>query len=237
MTSNKHHMLDTNIILAMILAKDNSFEDAKKYLESNYLRYISENASDEAETKISNIQIISLEISEFIKNYSDNNYLNFLKLKKEKLEIKKQYLNKYKNKKLPINMPQNRFNDLVFNFFNLNDDEINAVLLTNNNQNLNKLIISSFNKNIINLNDFVNKYYQITFVSSGAKLNDFKNIGAHKKDAILLDEAYHLHLTLNKPVNFITFDADVIDLNDNIHSKISKEVTVSNPIEFIPITN
>jgi len=237
MQSNQHHLLDTNIILAMVLPKDNSFKDTKKYLETEYIRYISENATDEAETKISNIQIISLEISEFIKNYSINNNLNYLRMDKQKFEIKKQYLDKYKSKNLPINIPQDRFNDLVVDFFNYNEDEITTVLITNNNKNLNKLIINAFKENIINLNDFINKYYQIAFVSSGAKVEDFKKIGAHKKDAILLDETYHLHLTLHKPVNFITFDSDVLDLKKNIHSLISNDITVSSPKEFISKNN
>ncbi len=221
----------------MVLPNDNSFEDAKKYLETEYLRYISENVNDEAETKITNIQIISLEISEFIKNYSLNNNLNYLKMDKQKFEIKKQYLDTYKSGNLPINMPEDRFNDLVVDFFNFNNDEITTVLITNNNTNLNKLIINAFKENIINLNDFVDKYYQISFVSSGAKVEDFKKIGAHKKDAILLDEMYHLHLTLNKPVNFITFDSDVLDLKNNIHTTISNDITISSPAEFISKNN
>ena len=70
--------------------------------------------------------------------------------------------------------------------------------------------------------------------STNLKSKTSKKINAHQKDAILLDEAYHLHLTLNEPVNFITFDSDVLSLKNKIHAKISKKLTVSSPIEFKP---
>ena len=235
MTNNNHHMLDTNVILAMVLPGDNGFEDAEEYLKTAYTRYISQNTKDEAEKKITNIRKISLNLSNFIKKYSLENNINYLKIDKDKFHAKKSFLDKFKDKRLPINMPPDRFEDFVKEFFNNNDNEITLVLINNDNQDLNDLIRDSFSENIVNLNDFVGKYYQITFVSSGSKVEDFKNINAHQKDAILLDEAYHLHLTLNEPVNFITFDSDVLSLKNKIHTKISKKLTVSSPIEFKPV--
>ena len=88
MTTNKHHMLDTNVILAMVMPSDSSFEDAKEYLKTRYTRYISESSTDEAETKIANIQIISLDISEFIKKYSIEKHINYMKIYKEKSKVK-----------------------------------------------------------------------------------------------------------------------------------------------------
>lgn len=232
--TNKHHMLDTNVILAMVLPDDNSFEDAKEYLKTAYYRYISQNTKKEAEEKITNIRKISINLSNFIQDYSLENNINYLKIDKDKFNAKKSFLDKYKNKKLPINMPPDRFDDFVEDFFNIHDNEITLILINNDNEELNDLIRDSFSENIINLNDFVDKYYQITFVSSGCKVEEFKKIDAHKKDAILLDEAY-LHLTLDEPVNFITFDSEVLSLKDKIHAKISKNLTVSSPIEFRPV--
>ena len=46
------HFLDTNIILAMVLPNDNSFEESELYLSKNYQRHISNTACLESKEKI-----------------------------------------------------------------------------------------------------------------------------------------------------------------------------------------
>ena len=151
--------------------------------------------------------------------------------------LKPSFLNKFNDKKIPGNMPRERFYNLINDLFNNFENEITFILIENDNQELNDLIRDTFIENNINLQNLINKYYCITFVSSGSKVSDFEQIGAHKKESILLDEAYHLQLSLGSPMNFMTFDSDVLGLKDEIHNNISKNVTVSSPIEFKPAHN
>ena len=167
-------------------------------MTNSFLRYISENTKNEAENKIKNIRKVSFDISEHVKDYSLETPINYLNMNKERLIAKQNFLDKFENKKLPVHMPKKRFHKLVNKLFDT---------FENDNKELNDLIIDSFIGDIHDLNDFINNNRCITFVSSRLKVEKFKELGAHKTDAILLDEAYHLHLMLKEPVNFITFDS------------------------------
>lgn len=231
------HYLDTNIILAMALIGDDCFEDAEKYLNQKYHTFVSTTACNEAEQKIDNIKRISLKIANFIYEYSLNNEIDIVKIDHFRYKIEKSFLKQYSDEEYPENLKRTKFIEIVQEFFKVNQNEINELLIINNNGKLFSEIKNTFKINKSNLYNFIDENNCISFINCGSKINDFEKIGAHKKDAILLDESYHLHLTLNEPVRFITFDSDIIDLKDKIHDTISKEVTVSSPIEFIPTRN
>ena len=84
----EHHMSDTNILLAMILQNDANYKEVKEYLKTQYLRYVSENTKKEAEFKISNIRNISLHVSEYVKDYSNENPINLVKINNVKHNVK-----------------------------------------------------------------------------------------------------------------------------------------------------
>ena len=53
------HFLDTNILLAMVLPNDPTYDYTKKYLQYSCYRYISNTACLESEDKINKIRRIS----------------------------------------------------------------------------------------------------------------------------------------------------------------------------------
>lgn len=236
MENNNNHILDTNIILGMVLPNDDSYENAKKYLELDYRPYVSTTSYKEAEEKIVKIRKLSLNINEYIKNYSIENNINLLNIPKIRLIVKNNFLNQFKNKKYPVSLSEKGFEQIVTNFFNNYENEITLVLISQNNDELSKLIKETFRESNVNLDYFISEQTCITFYSDGGKVDPLEKIGIHKKDAILLDEAYQLHLTLDEPVNFITFDSEVLELKTDV-STVIQNVTVSNPIEFIVYNN
>lgn len=90
-----HHFLDTNIILAMVLNDDKSYDDAKNYFEFKSVHYISNTASDEAKFKINNDKRIFLDLVDFIKDFTIKNHINLLKLEKYLFIVEKSFLKQY----------------------------------------------------------------------------------------------------------------------------------------------
>lgn len=235
MSKSQYHYLDTNILLAMSILNDDSFEIADEYLKQENYTFISTTVCKEAEKKIDKLKIVSSKIIDFIKEYSLNNNINIIKIDNCRFNIEKIFLDQYKDMDFPENIEKSKFIEIVHEFFKKHTQEINEILIINDDKNLFENANTAYKINKARLHAFVKGKTCITFISSGSKINDFKKIGAHKNDAILLDESYQLYLTLNKPIHFITFDSDVLDLKNKILKNITKNVTVSSPIEFTQI--
>lgn len=230
-------MLDTNIVLSFVLPNDSTYEISNQYLKECYLRYVSDTSCKESNKKIYDIKELSLSISEFVKGYSLENNVDFLNFDKNISKVKKNYIKNYENNDFPINVPKNRFEDMVTNFFKVYDEQIKKILIESDNDDLNICIRNAFTKSNIKLNIFLEDNICITIKSSVVDVNNLKKIGLDEKDAILLNEAYNLHLTLKSQVNFVTFDKGILSLKNKIFELISKNVIVSNPIEFVSIPN
>lgn len=234
--SNSNHMLDTNIVLSVVLPNEYSEDLTKNYLKVNFIRYISNTSCEESNKKISDIKLLSFSISEFVKCYSLENNVNFLKLNKVISEIKKLFLANYNNY-LPINVTENRFEGMVTDFFKSYDDELKSILINCENEDFNKLIRKSLKKYKIKLNIFLGNFKCITIQSYEQDVDNLKKIGLDNLDAILLSEASNLQLTLNSQVNFITYDKNILSLKNQIFKSLSQSVIVSSPMEFVSVNN
>lgn len=226
-------MLDTNIILAIVLDNDESYGNAKRYLEYKATRYVSNTSFIEAKDKLSNDRRLFLDISDFARNYSLENRINYLKMDECRADVEKSFLKQSGEIYLLNYATQEKFDSLVKDFFNNFNEEINSILIMGENNYLNNHIRNAYKKGVSNLNNFFDEYKALTFIFCGKYIKTFEMMGMHNKDAVLLDESYHLHMFLNAPVNFVTFDNGILIHKNKIFELISKDLIVSNPIEII----
>ena len=226
------HFLDTNMLLAMVLPKDNQYNTSKEYFNYYCCRYISNTASDEAKGKIKKLRKISLKISNYVKEYSLNNTINPLKLNKHLSDVQRRFLNQYNNESFPESLKKENFDKVVSDFFCENSSELINILLSENNDEFNKKLWSSFRKSHMNLFKFLKQYICITFINSLNKKDALKKIGVDNKDAILLEESYILYILLNKKIQFITFDGGILELSHEINEVITHNINIVHPMEF-----
>lgn len=231
--NTSHHFLDTNILLALVLDNDESFDDVKSYLEFDSIHYISNTARNEAKFKINNDKRIFLDLIEFILNYALNNPIDYLKLHQISRYIEKSFLNQYDNMDFPENLPQERFQKLIKSFFKQFQNEINQILIECNNDYLRSLIKQTNLATLLKVDSVSKNFNCISFIESGDYISNLKKIGLDHKDAVLLDESYYLSRTLNDSVDFITFDKGILKLKNLIFEVLLKSVSVSNPVEII----
>lgn len=232
MKTKNTHFLDTNIILSVVLPNDSSYENSRKYFNHNYMRIISNTACSESEKKIIKIRRISLKIVECAKNYSQDHQINTMKMNRHIFEVKNGFLKQYEDNEYPEDMKKEKFITLVSDFFKNYELEINNLLMTGNADELNNIIISSFRISITKLINFLKTETCITFIENANKYDSLINIGLHKTDAILLEESYCLHTTLNEIIFFITFDGGILDLSDKIRVVLNSKINVYHPDFF-----
>ena len=117
------HFLDTNIILAMVLPNDNSFEESELYLSKNYQRHISNTACLESKEKIVVIDLYKEknDIVIYIENsINKNNKIDLSKMKVKGFSTKgsnrgyglyivDKLLNKNKQLELSQNIDKDKF--------------------------------------------------------------------------------------------------------------------------------
>lgn len=216
----------------MVLPKDFSYKECQNYLEHDCFRYLSNTACFEAENKIMKIRRISLKISDYAKSYSMNNNVNPLRVDKHLSKVKKEFLMQYSDNNYPEELKKERFISLVSDFFNEYHLELNNILLTQNTDELDELIISSFRCSMYKFNNFLKEQLPISFIKNTTKVKQFKEIGIHKTDAILLEESYFLHQFLNEEIFFITFDREILELKNYIKEILSFKIFVVHPSYF-----
>lgn len=216
----------------MVLPNDNSFEESEIYLSKNYQRYISNSICLESKEKIESIRRISLKIVDFIREYSLNHSINPLHMQRYHTTIKNNFIEQYGDNKYPENMKRKRFINLIIEFFKMHEIEINDLLLSHDDTSLSNTIISTSRKSLEKLKIILNKYYCITFIKSGNKLNQLNSIKIHNPDAKLLDEAYILQISSNKIIYFITFDKDILKRYDLIQQVLNDYIHVTPPNYF-----
>lgn len=144
MCCENYHMLDTNIVLSMVLS-NNTKRIANEYLKKDFIRYISDTVCIESQNKILDIKRISLCISEFVKNFSLNNSIDYLNTSYFLNNAKKNFLNQY-DYGLPISVPKIRFENMVDDIFLNFELELRNILINNDNESLNLIIRNSFRK-------------------------------------------------------------------------------------------
>ena len=232
MNNNEIHFLDTNIVLAMVLPDDSNYEKSKDYLNYKCLRYISNTAILESKNKINKIRRISLRISEYAKEYSMTHQINPMIMEKNLFKVKKEFLKQYKNNPFPEDLKKEKFDEIVSEFFIEYESEIKNILINGNNKDLDKVIKSSSRSSKDTLFNFLNKYQCITFIENMSKYDSLSEINIHKNDAILLEESYNLHLTLNEIIFFITLDKGILESKNKIEEIFTQNICVSHPKLF-----
>ena len=161
-----------------------------------------------------------------------NHQINPLKMDKNLFEVEKNFLKQYKNNPFPEDLKKEKFDDLVSGFFSEYKFEISNILISGDNEELNDNIISSFRISNRKLFNFLNNYTCITFIENMTKYDSLRAIQIDKTDAILLEESYHLHLSLDEIIFFITFDKNILESKSKIKEILTQNVCVSHPNQF-----
>lgn len=216
----------------MVLPDDSTYEKNKEYLDYDCSRYISDTVCSESKNKIRKIRRISLKISEYAKNYSMNHQINPLNIDKNLYKVKNEFLKQYKDNPFPEDLKKERFDELVSNFFIEYDFEISNILISGNNEDLDDDIISSFRCSNAKLLNFLDNYPCITFIANRSKYSSLREIEIDKTDAILLEESYNLHISLNEIIFFITFDKHNLESKTEIEEIITQNIRISHPKQF-----
>ena len=97
--------------------------------------------------------------------------------------------------------------------------------------------MNAFSKDIRNafkqfhndLISFLDNLICITFIGENTKLNDLIDIGIHKPDNILINEAFVLSSFLNQIIGFVTFDNGILKYHKEIIKLFSFNIDVLNP--------
>ena len=71
-----------------------------------------------------------------------------------------------------------------------------------------KNAFKQFNNNLI---DFLDNLTCISFIEENAKLNELIDIGIHKPDNMLINEAFILSSFVNHIIIFVTFDEGILN--------------------------
>lgn len=135
--------------LQIHLRRDNDIEDNIELSKDTCL-----NSKELIET----MRRISLKIFNFIKEYSKNTYINPIYVQKHYYVIKKVFISEYGDNEYPEDMKMGIFKNIVSEFIDAYQDEINEILLTSNYENIVETIYSSSRKCFILLNKYCQRY-------------------------------------------------------------------------------
>ena len=161
-----------------------------------------------------------------------NHQINPLNNDKNLFNVKNEFLKQYKDNPFPEDLKKENFDRLVSDFFKEYDFEINNILISGDNEDLDDDIISSFRCSNAKLLNFLDKYPCITFIANRSKYSSLREIEIDKTDAILLEECYHLHRSLNRIIFFITFDKNILNSKNKIEVILTQNIQVSHPKLF-----
>lgn len=227
------HFLDTNIILAIILPNDGcKSESAEYFTKSNQKKIFFNTAFMEAKKVINNLRRVSLKIIACIKNYLTRNLINSKNVNNHFRKIKELFLKRYQNDDFPENMKKENFVNVINNFFNEYAIEIKQILIDDKINELNTFLshikdaFKQLHKDLIN---FSHHLICISFIIENTKLNELIDIGIHKPDNILINEAFVLSSVTNQIIVFVTFDKGILNYYDEIIELFSSKIHVLNP--------
>lgn len=230
------HFLDTNIVLALILPNDGSkSESAKYFTKSSHAKYFSNTAFKEAKKVINNWRRISLKIIDCIKNYLTQNLINSQNVNIHFRKIKELFLKRYQDDDFPENMKKENFENVITIFFNDYASEIKQILIEDKVSELNafsKDIRDSFKQLRNDLISFLNNLICISFVEENTKLKELIDIGIHKPDNVLINEAFVLSSFINQIIGFVTFDNGILMYHKEIIKLFSSKIHVLNPMDI-----
>lgn len=230
------HFLDTNMVLALILPNDGSkSESAKYFTKSSHAKYFSNTAFKEAKKVINNWRRISLKIIDCIKNYLTQNLINSQNVNIHFKKIKELFLKRYQDDDFPENMKKENFENVITIFFNDYASEIKRILIADKVSELNafsKDIRDAFKQLRNDLISFLNNLICISFVEENTKLKELIDIGIHKPDNVLINEAFVLSSFINQIIGFVTFDNGILMYHKEIIKLFSSKIYVLNPMDI-----
>lgn len=236
MVECNYHFLDTNIVLALILPNDGSKSESCKYFtKSCHEKYFSNTAFKEAKKVINNWRRVSLKIIDCIKNYLTQNLINYQNVNTHFKKIKELFLKRYQDDDFPENMKKENFENVITIFFNDYASEIKQILIDDEVSELNafsKDIRDAFKQFHNDLICFLDNLICISFVEENTKLKELIDIGIHKPDNVLINEAYVLSSFLNQIVGFVTFDNGILKYYEEIIKLFSSKIHVLNPMDI-----
>ena len=221
------------MVLALILPNDGSkSESAKYFTKSSHAKYFSNTAFKEAKKVINNWRRISLKIIDCIKNYLTQNLINSQNVNIHFKKIKELFLKRYHDDDFPENMKKENFESVINIFFNDYASEIKQILIDDNVSELNafsKDIRDAFKQLHNDLISFLDNLICISFVEENTKLKQLIDMGIHKPDNVLINEAFVLSSFLNQIIGFITFDNGILKYHKEIIKLFSSKIQVLNP--------
>lgn len=236
MVECNYHFLDTNIVLALILPNDGSkSESAKYFTKSNHEKYFSNTAFKEAKNVINNWRRVSLKIIECIKKYLAQNLINSQNVNNHFGKIKESFLKRYQDDDFPENMKKENFEKVINIFFTEYANEIKQMLIDDKPNELNaftKDIRDAFKQLRNDLIGFLNNLICISFIEENRKLKELIDIGIHKPDNVLINEAFVLSSFINQIIGFITFDNGILKYHKEIIKLFSSKIHVLNPMDI-----
>ena len=236
MIKSNYHFLDTNIVLAIILPNDKSKDKSAEYFKrSGHEKYFSNTAFKEAKKVINNWRRISLKIIDCIKNYLTQNLINSQNVNIHFKKIKELFLKRYQDDDFPENMKKENFENVITIFFNDYASEIKRILIADKVSELNafsKDIRDAFKQLRNDLISFLNNLICISFVEENTKLKELIDIGIHKPDNVLINEAFVLSSFINQIIGFVTFDNGILMYHKEIIKLFSSKIYVLNPMDI-----
>lgn len=237
MVESNYHFLDTNIVLAVILPNDGSESESRKYFsKSRHEKYFSNTAFKEAKNVINNLRRVSLKIINCIKDYLTQNLVNSKNVNEHFEKIKELFLKRYKDDDFPENMKKEKFDNVINNFFNNYSIKIKRMLIDDERSEFNTFsneIRDAFKQLHNNFINFSDNLSCISFIGENTKLKELKDMGIHKPDNILINEAFILSSFINQIIVFITFDNGILKYYEEIIELFSSEIHVLNPMETV----
>ena len=144
-------------------------------------------------------------------------------------------MKRYQDDDFPENMKKENFENVITIFFNDYASEIKRILIADKVSELNafsKDIRDAFKQLQSDLISFSNNLVCISFIEENTKLKELIDIGIHKPDNVLINEAFVLSSFLNQIIGFVTFDNGILKYHKEIIKLFSSKIHVLNPMDI-----
>ena len=176
-----------------------------------------------------------LKMIEKIKKYLKQNLINPQNVNAHFRKIKQLFLKRYPDDDFPENMKKENFENVINIFFNEYANEIKQILIDDKVSELNAFsrdIRDAFKQLQSDLISFLDNLICISFVEENTKLKELNDIGIHKPDNVLINEAFILSSCINQIIGFVTFDNGILKYHKEIIKLFSSKIHVLNPIDI-----
>ena len=136
-------------------------------------------------------------------------------------------MKRYQDDDCPENMKKENFENVINIFFNDYASEIKQILIDDKVSELNAFsrdVRDAFKQLQSDLISFSNNLVCISFVEENTKLKELIDIGIHKPDNVLINEAFVLSSFINQIIGFVTFDNGILMYHKEIIKLFSSKI-------------